>query len=158
MIKPYILAIRPRQWSKNLLLFAGIIFAQKFFETDAIIKSVTAFINFCMLSASIYLVNDIKDIETDRAHPEKKNRPIASGQITVGAAWVYFAVMAVLAVGLAYTLGMKYFTVAIIYFVVMLLYSFKLKHIVIMDLMIIAGGFVARAVAGAFAIDVIISS
>lgn len=158
MIKPYILAIRPRQWTKNLLLFAGIIFAQKFFESDAIIKSFTAFINFCMLSASIYLVNDIKDIETDRAHPEKKHRPIASGKISVGTAWVYFTIMAVLAIGLAYTLGIKYFTVAMIYFVVMLLYSFKLKHIVIMDLMIIAGGFVARAVAGAFAVDVMISS
>ena len=158
MIKHYIRAIRPRQWTKNLILFAGIIFAQRFFEVDAVLRTFLAFVDFCLLSSSIYLINDLKDVESDRLHPIKKFRPVANGNIGIKSAWTYAAILSLTALGLAYFLGYHFFLAASLYYVMMVLYSFFLKHLVILDIMVIAGGFVIRAIAGALAVDVTISS
>ena len=158
MIKHYLTAIRVRQWTKNLILFAGIIFAQRFFEMDAVFRVFLAFVDFCLLSSAIYLINDLRDIESDRMHPVKKFRPIPSGKIGIKSASTYVAILSLAALGLAYYLGYQYFLAASLYYVTMVLYSFFLKHIVILDIMVIAGGFVIRAIAGAFAVDVVISS
>jgi len=158
MLKYYISAIRPRQWTKNLILFAGIIFAHRFFNGEAVLRSVLAFLDFCLLSASVYLLNDLKDVETDRLHPVKCYRPIASGKIGLKTASVYFAVMAAAGIGLAMYIGGQYLIVAGAYFLMMIMYSLRLKHIVIVDMMVIAAGFVLRAVAGAVAVGVMISS
>jgi 4-hydroxybenzoate polyprenyltransferase len=159
MLKYYITTIRPRQWTKNLVLFVGIIFAHRFMEAEAIVKSVFAFLSFCLVSSSIYLINDIKDIESDKQHPVKKNRPIPSGKISIKSAWIYAIVLAAGALCIAKVgVNSSFFFLTAVYFLVMTLYSFKLKHIVIVDIMIIAGGFVLRAVAGAVAVEVEISS
>lgn len=158
MLINYIGALRPRQWIKNFVIFAGIIFSHKFFETDLICKTIAAFVDFCLLASSIYIINDIKDLETDRLHPVKRLRPIASGRIGVGSAWILAVVLAVISLVGAYLLEFNYFILACVYFVGMILYSMFLKHMVIVDLIIIAGGFVLRAVAGAVLIQVTISS
>jgi len=158
MIRAYISAVRPRQWTKNLILFAGIIFAHRFFEWEAVLRSIAGFVDFCLLSASIYLLNDIKDIDSDRLHPLKRDRPIASGKIGISAAMIYFGVMAAAGIGLAVTIGGNYLNAAGAYFLMMILYSYRLKHIVIVDMMVIAAGFVLRAAAGAAVVNVMISS
>ena len=158
MIVDYVREIRPRQWTKNLALFAGVIFARKFFEAESAIKAVLAFIDFCLVSSAIYLINDIKDIESDRLHPIKKDRPIAAGRISVGAAWTAAVIFAIAALTLGYLLNYQFFIFVTLYFFVMVAYSFFLKHIVIVDIMVIAGGFVCRAVAGAKVVEVSISS
>lgn len=158
MLKSYIGALRPRQWIKNFVMFAGIIFAHKFFDAALICKTAAAFIDFCLLASSVYIINDIKDVETDRLHPVKRLRPIASGRVSAGSAWILAVVLAVISLTGAYLLEFDYFILACIYFVGMILYSLFLKHMVIIDLIIIAGGFVLRAVAGAVVIQVTISS
>jgi len=158
MIKHYLTAIRVRQWTKNLILFAGIIFAQRFFEMDAVVRAFLAFIDFCLLSSAIYLINDLRDIESDRMHPVKKFRPIPNGKIGIKSAWIFAVVLSIAALGLAFFLGIQFLLSAVLYYVIMVLYSFLLKHIVILDIMVIAGGFVIRAIAGALAVDVMISS
>jgi len=141
-----------------LILFAGIIFAHRFFEWEAVLRSIAGFVDFCLLSASIYLLNDIKDIDSDRLHPLKRDRPIASGKIGISAAMIYFGVMAAAGIGLAVTIGGNYLNAAGAYFLMMILYSYRLKHIVIVDMMVIAAGFVLRAAAGAAVVNVMISS
>jgi 4-hydroxybenzoate polyprenyltransferase len=150
--------LRPRQWSKNLILFAGLIFAKKFFEPDLVLKAVSAFVDFCILASSIYIFNDLKDIESDKLHPTKKFRPIPSGKISPHRAVILGIILAVLSLLWAYYIERSYFLLCAIYFLGMLSYSFFLKHVVIIDIMIIAGGFVLRAVAGALAVGVTISS
>ena len=158
MISSYIRAVRVRQWTKNLILFAGIIFAHRFFEMGTVLRALLAFIDFCLLSSSIYLINDLKDIESDRLHPVKKFRPIANGEIGIRPAWTLAVVLSVVALGLAFFLSVQFFIAAALYYLIMVLYSFFLKHIVILDIMVIAGGFVIRAIAGALAVNVMISS
>lgn len=159
MLEHYIKAIRPRQWTKNLILFAGIMFAHRFFEIQAVVKSVLAFVSFCLLSSAVYLINDIKDVESDKIHPVKKFRPIASGNITIHSAWTYAVILTITGLVVSFAgVNRQFFNLALSYFAVMVLYSYKLKHVVIVDLMIIAGGFVLRAVAGAVAVEASISS
>ena len=143
---------------KNLVVFAGLIFSHNFFDSHLIVRALLAFISFCMLSASAYLINDIKDIESDRQHPLKKFRPIASGKISVVSAGVIAVILAVCAVVLSYFLHPTFFIIALGYLLVMTGYSYFLKHVVIIDMMVIAGGFVLRAAAGAVVVDVKISS
>lgn len=157
-MKYYFISLRPKQWTKNLVLFAGLIFAQQFFNVHLIIKTVIAFVCFCMLASSVYLINDIKDAEKDRLHPIKKDRPIASGKVKVKSAVAIAVILAVISLTLAYLLNFNYFILVSVYFVVMIAYSQFLKNVVIIDILIIAGGFVLRAVAGAAVVEVSISS
>ncbi len=158
MLRDYFRAVRPLQWTKNLVIFAGLIFSQNFFDHHQIIRAALAFVSFCLLSASVYLINDIKDIESDRQHPIKRLRPIASGSISAGSAVIIAVILAAAGFALAFRLELSFLYLAGLYFLVMVCYSFFLKHQVVLDLMIIAGGFVLRAVAGAVVVDVTISS
>ena len=157
-MKYYILALRPRQWTKNFILFAGIIFSQNFFIAELILKTVFAFIAFCLLASSVYLFNDLRDIESDRLHPIKQHRPIACGKVKPASAIVLAVLLAAVSLTAAAFLDEEFFYLCIGYFVGMLFYSYFLKHVVILDIMIIAAGFVVRAIAGAAVIDVTISS
>jgi len=158
MLANYIAALRPRQWIKNIVLFAGLIFSQNVFAVPLLLKSLAAFATFCLLASSIYLINDVKDIESDRNHPVKKERPIASGKIKPGSAIALAVILGGISLVSSFMLELNFFYLCAGYFVGMLFYSLFLKHTVILDIMIIAGGFILRAVAGAAAIGVSISS
>ena len=149
--------LRPQQWVKNLLLFAGLIFSQNFYNLDLFLKSLAAFGLFCLLSSSVYIVNDILDREGDRKHPLKSNRPIAKGEIKISTAIALFVLLALISLGLSALLSIPFALMALSYLLLNLVYSRYLKHVVIIDVMCIALGFVIRAVAGAVVIGVEIS-
>ena len=150
-------SLRPAQWTKNLLVFAGLLFGRRLFEATAIFAALAAFAVFCMLSGVVYIINDISDRESDRRHPLKARRPIASGALPVKtAAAAAFAIGAAALAG-ASTLGLQFLAVAVSYLALQSLYSGPLKHIVIIDVLTLAIGFVLRAVAGAVAVNVEIS-
>ncbi len=148
MIGPLIQALRPKQWTKNLLVFVGVVFAQQAGRGDLLLRAGAGFLAFSLLAGTVYMVNDLRDIESDRVHPKKKQRPIAAGRLPVGVAWA--AVPFLLAgVGvLSCWLGVGFSAVLATYLLSNLAYSFGLKHQVILDVFLIAMGFVLRAVAG----------
>jgi len=152
-----LISLRPRQWAKNLLVFAGLLFGLRLFDPVAVGRACAAFGVFCLLSGVVYLINDIADRRNDRQHPLKALRPIASGALPVPAARMSAVVLAVAALAGASALGPRFFVVAASYLTLLALYSGPLKHIVIIDVLTIAVGFVLRAVAGAVAVDVDIS-
>jgi len=152
-----LISLRPAQWTKNLLVFAALIFAVKLFEPAAVARSFEAFAIFCALSGVVYLVNDVADRQNDRRHPVKSRRPIAAGVLPVRVAIGAAIAIGAVAIGAAFLLGWRFGAVAAGYVVLQLLYSGPLKHIVIIDVLTLAIGFVLRAVAGAVAIDVSIS-
>lgn len=148
-------ALRPKQWSKNGLLFVAMIFAEEYEDPEALKAVGLGFALFCMLSSAGYLVNDLRDIEKDRIHPEKKHRPIASGQLPPALAWVL--VLIFIGGGLAgswYLLSPRFFWTGAAYLCTTLSYSMVFKHMPVLDVMGIAAGFILRAVAGAEAIEV----
>src|SRR5262245_49480159 len=151
------LSLRPGQWTKNLLIFAGLLFGKKLFEPHAIGEALIAFAVFCGLSGVVYIVNDIADRESDRRHPLKARRPIASGALPVRTAALAAVVIGAGALIVATTLGRWFTLVAVAYVALQVLYSGPLKHIVIIDVLTLAIGFVLRAVAGAVAVRVEIS-
>lgn len=195
-------AMRPRQWTKNLLVFAGLVFAQRVLDVEALGRAVGAFVVFCLLASLVYLINDLSDLQSDRQHPTKRHRPLASGKLAVPVAVVGVVVLAVLAAALTTALviwpgaagqgqsvhislapfqltlapgpplttqnpygvlgtlgGGQYLfaAVAISYVALNLAYTFRLKHVVIVDVFCIAGCYVLRAMAGAVVIPVPIS-
>jgi 4-hydroxybenzoate polyprenyltransferase len=150
-------SLRPGQWTKNLLVFAGLLFGRRLFDLAACERAFGAFVVFCMLSGVVYLINDIADRHADRQHPLKARRPIASGTVTVRQALGVAVVLAAAALGGSLMLGWPFFAVAVAYLTLLVLYSGPLKGIVIIDVLTIAAGFVLRAVAGAVAVDVDIS-
>jgi 4-hydroxybenzoate polyprenyltransferase len=152
-----IVSLRPAQWTKNLLVFAGLLFGRRLHDPAAVGDALIAFVIFCALSGVVYLINDIADRETDRNHPLKAQRPIASGALGVGAGATAAAVLGVAALAASTVLGRWFTGVALAYVVLQALYSGPLKHIVIIDVLTLAIGFVLRAVAGAVAVDVEIS-
>ena len=147
-------SLRPSQWTKNLIVFAGLIFGQRLLDTSAVLTSLAAFAIFCALSSVVYLINDIADRDADRQHPLKRNRPIASGALSVPFALTVAAVLGVAALAGAFALGIPFGAVATAYLGLLAFYSGPLKHVVIIDVLTIAIGFVLRAVAGAVVIDV----
>src|SRR6266850_1243567 len=150
-------SLRPGQWSKNLVVFAGVLFGRRLFDSGAVIHAASAFTVFCILSGVVYLVNDIADRESDRQHPLKAKRAIASGALPVSVALIAAAALGFVGLGGALAIGRGFATVALAYLALQLLYSALLKHIVIIDVLTIAIGFVLRAVAGAVAVRVEIS-
>ena len=149
-----LLSLRPSQWTKNLIIFAGLIFGQRLLDGTAVLVSVTAFGVFCALSGVVYLNNDIADREADRQHPTKRRRPIASGAVPLPLAVATAAVLVFGSLTLAYWLRLEFGLIATAYVLLLALYSGPLKHVVILDVMTIAVGFVLRAVAGAVVIGV----
>jgi 4-hydroxybenzoate polyprenyltransferase len=150
-------SLRPEQWTKNLVLFAGLLFGLRLFDTTAILRSMAAAGIFCLLSGVVYLVNDVMDREADQRHPLKRHRPIASGALSPQFAIVAALVISVGSLAASWALGPLFFTIALAYVVLQTLYSGPLKHIVILDVLTIAFGFVFRAAAGAVVVDVPIS-
>ncbi|MHB9155996.1 MAG: decaprenyl-phosphate phosphoribosyltransferase [Endomicrobiales bacterium] len=151
-------SLRPKQWTKNLFIFAGILFSQNFLDPAMLLPVVSAFFLFCLLSGSVYLVNDITDLPQDRNHPRKSKRPLASGRLSPAAAAAAAGALIVSSLIASSFLGLPFFLAAAGYLTLQLAYSFFLKHIVILDVFSIAAGFVLRVVAGALVIDVEISS
>ena len=149
--------LRPQQWVKNGVVLAGLIFSGSAHDTHKMLVALAATGIFCLLSSAVYIINDLADIEADRNHPVKALRPIAAGRVAPRAALLAAIALAVVALGLAFLLGLPFLGVAAGYLVLNLFYSFWLKHIVIIDVMCIATGFVLRAVAGAVVIKVIFS-
>ena len=147
-------AMRPRQWTKNVLVFAGLIFGQKLTDPRSVETAGLAFAVFCLLSSSVYLLNDVRDREADRLHPTKANRPIASGALGVGAALIASAVLAAISLAAAFWINTAFGLVATGYLVLMAAYSLWVKHVVILDVLALAAGFVLRAAGGAAAVNV----
>lgn len=149
--------LRPKQWTKNVIVFAGLIFAKKLSDPQAILLATAAFVIFCLLSSVVYIINDMLDVEADRRHPRKRFRPLAAGDISMGQARVIVGLLLLATLPPAFLLNPLFGLVAVIYFVSNLAYSLRLKHIVILDVFLIAAGFVLRAIAGAVVIRVEIS-
>ena len=150
-------ALRPRQWTKNLLLFAGIIFAAKLGDATRWLEAVAAFAAYCAASSASYLVNDVRDAPHDRAHPVKRARPIARGELSARFALVLAAMLVVCAFLFVAPLGLASVGFLATFFALQASYTLALKHVVLLDVMTIGGLFVVRAAAGAAAVDVRIS-
>jgi len=147
--------MRPRQWvTKNIFIFAAIVFDKQLFNVGSFLRTLAGFGLFCLISSCVYIFNDIADVEADRQHPEKKNRPIAAGKLPIGAAWVAGIILVVITLGLAFLLTRGFETVLIIYFLLNMAYSKWLKHIPVVDVLILAAGFVLRVQAGVTLIHV----
>ena len=151
-------SLRPDQWTKNLIVFAALIFAVKLLDPAALANASAAFLIFCALSGAVYLINDVSDREQDRRHPLKRMRPIAAGDLSPGAAIGWAAVLGAGGLAAAYLLRPAFAAIAAAYLVLFALYTRWLKHIVVLDVMTIAMGFVLRAVAGGLVINVHISN
>lgn len=149
---------RPKQWMKNFFVFAPILFAGQLLNADLMFKNILAFIAFSFTSSIVYIINDIVDREADRAHKKKRFRPLASGEVNVKEAIILAIIIAIVAVLILLKLNYVFAIVVSIYLVLNVLYTIKLKHIVILDVFIISLGFMLRVEGGAAAIEVPISS
>lgn len=148
MLKALIKTMRPRQWTKNGFIFFGLIFDKQLFLLEPFLRTVSGFFLFCLISSAVYLFNDIADVEADRHHPEKKSRPIASGELPVRVASIVAILLAFLAISLGYLLSPLFAVILAAYLIINLLYSRWLKHEAILDVLIISSGFVLRVAAG----------
>ena len=153
-----LVSLRPDQWHKNLIVFAALIFAVKLLDPAALARATAAFLIFCAVSSVVYLINDVADREQDRRHPLKQMRPIASGAVSPGTALTFAAVLGATALAAAFWLRPAFGLAAAAYLALFVVYTSSLKHIVVLDVMAIAIGFVLRAVAGGLVIDVHISN
>src|SRR5215210_5707846 len=153
LARSYLKLVRPKQWTKNGFVLAGVVFAEKAFSTTAVAHALLAFVVFCALSGAVYAANDVLDVEEDRKHPLKRRRPVASGEISARAALTFAALLAAGALVVSFTLLPYGVGVAgIAYLALQVLYTTVLKHTAILDVMSISGGFVIRALAGVAAV------
>jgi 4-hydroxybenzoate polyprenyltransferase len=152
-----LVSIRPEQWTKNLIVFAALLFGRQLFEPRAVAMSAAAFAIFCALSGAVYLINDVLDREADRRHPIKARRPVASGALQPQSAIGVAALLGIGALTAASLINGPFFLTSAAYLLLLTLYSGPFKHMVILDVLTIAIGFVLRAAAGAFAVEVPIS-
>ncbi len=152
-----LVSLRPEQWTKNVVVFAGVLFGMQLFDRAALVRTIAAFAIFCALSGVVYLINDVADCEADRRHPLKCKRPIASGDLSAGAALTAAVVIGAVGLSAAFWLGTQFGIVSALYVALQALYSKSFKHVVILDVMTVALGFVLRAVAGAVVVAVPIS-
>ena len=157
MLKRLIISMRPAQWYKNLILFVGIVFSMNLLNTEMWFTIILAFLIFCALSGSEYIINDIMDLKKDRVHPAKRNRPIASGELNI----THAASFAILLISCAcigsWLINPQFLAISVAFVLLITSYSLFFKHIIIVDLLVISIGFVIRAVAGCLVIGVFIS-
>ncbi|MAS34296.1 MAG: decaprenyl-phosphate phosphoribosyltransferase [Anaerolineaceae bacterium] len=146
--------MRPRQWTKNAVIFAGIVFDGQLFNSAALLQVIIAFFLLCLVASTIYIINDLVDIEADRLHPRKRYRPLPSGQLPQQLAIAAAIVIPVLALGGAIAMSPQFAVVLIAYFGIHILYSFWLKNVVIIDILAITAGFVLRVAAGVVVVQV----
>lgn len=157
-VKAIFQLMRPKQWIKNFFVFAAIIFSGKFFNENILYLNIITFILFCLTSSSIYVLNDIVDIEKDRCHPDKKRRPLPSGRVSLKTAVILDIIIVLFVTYFSYKmLSIKILSILAIYMVINIFYSFKLKNVVIIDVMIITFGFVLRVESGSLATGVQVS-
>ena len=141
-------AMRPKQWTKNLFVFIALLFDAKLFAAGPLSRSVIGFVLLCVMSGAVYLLNDIKDVEQDRVHPTKYRRPIASGALPMRVAWIATMALPLASLAAAFTFHIGFGVILLVYWLNNVAYSFKLKHVVIFDVLSIALGFVLRVAAG----------
>jgi 4-hydroxybenzoate polyprenyltransferase len=146
---------RPHQWLKNLFVLAPLVFGQKMRDAESIVHAVLAVVAFCLASSAVYVFNDIVDASADRRHPKKALRPVASGELLITAAAAGAAALAVCGLSLGWTVGPRFALILVAYLALMIAYCLALKHQVIIDVMVIASGFVLRLIGGAAAVNVI---
>lgn len=154
MLKHILKAMRPKQWTKNAFVFAALIFDRKLFDLTSLERTLMAFGLFCLLASSVYIINDIMDIDADSNHPVKKNRPIASGKLPISLAIIIAIIFLAVALAGSFFLNIGTFIVFLVYFILNLAYSKWLKHIAIIDVLVIAACFVLRVAAGVSVIQV----
>jgi 4-hydroxybenzoate polyprenyltransferase len=148
MLVSILKSMRPRQWTKNVFVFAALVFDGKLFRLNDFLRTLAGFGLFCLISSAVYIFNDLLDIEADRNHPVKKNRPIASGKIPFPVAIITGIILCLIALASGYILAWQFGLTLLVYFALMLAYSKWLKHIPILDVLILAAGFVLRVHAG----------
>ena len=158
MFRDFLKLIRISNWIKNLFVFVPIIFSLHLFEIDYFIKTLITFLLFCLSSSAIYVINDIVDLDADKQHPVKKNRPLASGKISIKSAYLIAGILIFLSTFLSYYFDKGLLIIILIFIILNINYSLYFKHKVILDIFAIAMGFSIRVYAGAFIIDVPISS
>ena len=154
MLKNLLETLRPRQWTKNLVIFAGLVFDRQLFVATPALRVLAAFIIACMVSGLTYTINDIIDLKADRQHPQKCHRPLASGRLSLKAAVILVLLLAITSFSGAFFLSWKFGLICVAYTLLMLAYSKWLKHIMIVDVMVIATGFLLRVLAGINVISV----
>jgi len=154
MLRALIKTMRLRQWTKNGFVFFALIFDKQLFHVEAFTKTLAGFFLFCLTSSAVYLLNDIADVEADRKHPEKKHRPIASGKLPLNVARIAAIVLILVALPTAYFLAPALAAILALYLTINILYSRWLKHVPVLDVMIISAGFVLRVAAGVALITV----
>lgn len=157
-MRDYVFLLRPKHWIKNLFIFAALIFSLNLFDIGKFIISLRAFIAFSLISSFVYIINDIVDIEQDKRHPKKRNRPIASGKIALVNALLISIFCLIAGLIIAYFINLNTLIVITIYVIINILYSIKIRNVVILDVITIALGFILRIIAGATAIEVGFSS
>lgn len=150
-------AMRPRQWIKNVLVLTAPLAAGELFRSAVLLPALAALVAFCLVSATVYLVNDVRDVEEDRLHPRKRLRPIAAGELSTRTALVLAAVTGVLGLGIGFVTAPLLGATLVIYIVLQVLYSLLLKHRPVVDLAVVAAGFLLRAIAGGVAADIPLS-
>lgn len=157
-MRDYVFLLRPKHWIKNLFIFAALIFSLNLFDIGKFIISLRAFIAFSLISSFVYIINDIVDIEQDKRHPKKRNRPIASGKIALVNALLISIFCLIAGLIIAYFINLNTLIVITIYVIINIFYSIKIRNVVILDVITIALGFILRMIAGATAIEVGFSS
>lgn len=146
--------MRPKQWTKNVVVYAGIVFDGQLFNVDAFLRITLGFVLLCLISSSIYLINDLVDIEADRQHPKKRFRAIPSGQLPIPIAIGSAIILVIATLGIGFALSPYFAAVLLTYLIIHLLYSFYLKHIVLLDIFAVASGFILRVLAGVTLVQV----
>ena len=154
MLRLLLKTMRPRQWTKNAFLFAALVFDGKLLHLPDFLRTLAGFGLFCLISSAVYIINDLTDVESDRQHPVKKNRPIASGRLPVPTAIAAGSILCLIAVLPGFLLSWQFALTILVYFAMMLAYSKWLKHVAILDVLILAAGFVLRVHAGTTLITV----
>jgi len=158
MIRAIIVSMRPKQWLKNVIVFAGLFFAKDVIRLPKLCVAFLAFVCFCLVSSGGYLINDVVDRTKDRLHPRKKNRPVAAGQLSPAAALVAAVLMVAAGSCIGFRLNLSFGLILLSYFLLTFSYSLYLKRVIILDVLIIASGFVLRAIGGTLAIREVVSS
>jgi 4-hydroxybenzoate polyprenyltransferase len=146
--------MRPKQWTKNVFVFAGLVFDGQLLQVGPFIQTLIGFILLCFASSTVYIINDIADIEEDKQHPKKRQRPLASGRLSIRVAGIATTVLGVATLALSFFLNRWFGALVLTYILINLLYSFRLKHVPIIDVFIVASGFVLRVGAGVMLITV----
>ncbi len=154
MLKSLLKTLRPKQWAKNVFIFTALIFDRKLLDLPAFSRTLAGAVLFSLIASAVYIFNDIADLESDQQHPTKKLRPLASGELSIRAAWILGVGLLVIALPLAYLLSPEFLILCLVYFTLNLLYSARLKHIPLIDVMVLASFYVLRVISGTTLIEV----